>query len=381
MKLIRVSGIQQWIYEEQSRLSEIEFAFEDERHAMSLVSRIASCMRHYPMREILSGGILMEEFNPELINFILNMLTVENLRLLIVDQTSYYKCNLTEEIFKTKYGCEKLSSSVINAWKFCGLDNDLRIPEKNLFIPENFDFHPIENWKQVHPKIIRDSSLTRVWFKQDTEYRKPKTILTIELKNATINCDPLNWNLTQIFAWMLEDHLKERLYSAVLAGTEWNLVVTTAGIRLFIEGYSEKQELFVETILNEIFRFKIDLRHFEDAYDGYYGDIKGFEGERPQQMGIYYLELILNEQMWSNEELAVAMKVVTVCRLKSFVKEVLTQAYGECFIFGNVDEDRALKLAAIVEDRLSRARNSNKMIILTPNAVRERKLENCELKN
>lgn len=148
-KLIRISGIQQWIYEEQSRLAEIEFAFEDERHAMSLVSRIASCMRHYPMREILCGGILMEEFNPELINFILNMLTVENLRLLIVDQTSYYKCNLTEEIFKTKYGCEKVSSKIINDWKFCGLENNLKIPEKNLFIPENFDFHPIENWKQV----------------------------------------------------------------------------------------------------------------------------------------------------------------------------------------------------------------------------------------
>lgn len=218
-----------------------------------------------------------------------------------------------------------------------------------------------------------------MWFKQDTEYRKPKTVLTIELKNATINCDPLNWNLTQIFAWMLEDHLKERLYSAVLAGTEWDLTVTSSGIRFFVEGYSEKQEIFIETLLNEVFRFKINLREFEDAYDGYLSDIKGFEGQRPQQIAIYYLDLILNEQMWSNEELAVAMKVATMCRLKSFVKELLTQAYGECFIFGNVDEEGALRLAKIVEDRLNRARNSSKMIILTPNAIRERKLENCEL--
>lgn len=138
-------------------------------------------------------------------------------------------------------------------------------------------------------------------------------------------------------------------------------------------------EIFVESILNEIFRFKINLRHFEDAYDGYYTDVRGFDGARPQQVANYFLELILNEQMWSNEELATAMKLVTICRLKSFIKEVLTQAYGEVFVFGNVDEDRALKLAKIVEERLDRARSSSKSIILMPNSVRERKLENCEL--
>lgn len=194
----------------------------------------------------------------------------------------------------------------------------------------------------------------------------------------TINCDPLNWNLTQLFAWMLEDHLKERLYCAVIAGTDWNFSVTTTGIRIFIDGYSEKMEIFVETILNEIYKFKIDLQKFEDAFDEYYADLKGFEGERAQQIGIYNLELILNEQMWSNEELIAAMKVISIHRMKTFVKEVLTQAYGECFIFGNVDEERALKLSAIVENRLNKARSSSKSIILIPNRARERKLEECE---
>jgi insulysin len=149
LKLIRISGIQEWIYEEQSRLSEIEFAFEDERNAIGIVSKVASCMRHYPMKEVLSGGILMEEFNPQLIKFVLDMLTVENMRIIIVDQNFYYKCNLKEEIYGTKYGVEKVGGAKANIWKFCGLDEKLKIPEKNLFIPESFDFLPIENWKQV----------------------------------------------------------------------------------------------------------------------------------------------------------------------------------------------------------------------------------------
>ncbi|KAL7014553.1 hypothetical protein ACKWTF_016003 [Chironomus riparius] len=375
LNLIRHLGVQQWIFDELQRLNVIEFRFEDEKNPMKLVSKLSSCMRHYPLEDILTGPTLIEEFKPELIEFILSMLIPENLRIIIVDQTHYYKCNYTEIIYGTKYGLERIRSSTIRDWTICKTNPELHLPEPNLFIPSDFEFVPIENWKQTFPKIIKDSSLIRVWFKQDTEFRKPKTMFTIELKNPTINCDPLNWNLTHLFVWMLEDHIRERLYGASLGGIEWRIGITIAGIRIYVDGFSHKQNLFLETILNEIFKFKIDLRHFEDTYDSYMADLKGFEGEKPQQMAIYYLEQILNEQTWSNEELIAAMKVITICRLKTFAKEVLTQTYADCFVFGNVDEERALKLAEIVEDRLNKARRSNKMmIVLAQNTVRERKL-------
>lgn len=375
LNLVKHLGIQQWIFDEIRSLSAIEFRFEDEKNPTKLVSKISSCMRHYPLKDVLTGPTLIEEFCPELIDFILNMLTPENLRIIVVDQTAYYKCYFTEEIYGTKYGIERIKSSTIKDWKFCKTNPELHLPAPNLFIPSNFEFHPIENWNQTFPKIIRDTPLIRVWHKQDTEFRKPKTIFTIELKNPTINCDPLNWNLTHIFVWMLDDHLRQHLYGASLGGIDWRIGITTAGIRIFVEGFSDKQPLFLETILHEIFKFKIDLRHFEDIYDAYLADLKGFEGEKPQHMAIYYLEQILNEHVWSNEELVAAMKVITICRLKTFAKEVLTQTYADCFIFGNVDEEGAIRLAGIVEERLDKARRSTKMlIVLAQNSVRERKI-------
>jgi insulysin len=379
LNMMRDMGIKEWVFDEYRNLKDLEFRFEDHKNPISLVRKVVSAMRHYPFPEVLIAPTVVSEWRPDLIEVVLNLLNPKNLRIIIVDQTMYWKCLLTEDIYNTKYGTEIIPQKTIRDWSICGFDTKLHLPEPNVFIPTDFEFLPIENWKQIYPKIIRDTSLVRVWFKQDTEFRKPKSIMTVELKNATIHCDPLNWNLTHVFVWMLEDHLKQQFYVAELAGLECQISVTTSGIRIYIDGYSHKQDIFLEMILKEIFRFKIDRSRFEDTFDSYYTELKGFKQDKPQQVAIYTLGVILTEQMWTNEELLAAMKFINIGRLKTFMKEVLTQTHAECFIYGNVNQEKALQLSKIIEDRLDKARNYNKskssvFLILAPLPLRERML-------
>jgi insulysin len=379
LSMIKERGTKEWLFEEYRNLREIEFRFEDEKSPVGLVRRLVSSMRHYPLNEVLSAPVLVSEWRPDLIKFVLDMLTPKNLRVMIVDHSCYWKCMETEKIYGTRFGTEPIPPSIIRDWTLCGSDPSLKLPQPNLFIPNNFEFLPIDNWTQTYPKIIRDSSLIRVWFKQDTEFRKPKSIMTIELKNPTIHCDPTTWNLTHMFVWLLEDHLKEHFYVAELAGIECRISVTTSGIRIHIEGFSQKQPIFLETILQEIFRFKVTQRRYESTYDSYWGDLKSVKDGRPQHIAIYYLGVVLTEQMWTNEELIQSMKFITMRRLQTFIKEVLSQTHAECFIFGNVNEEKAFELSALVEDRLNKAKTCNlskasMIFILASLTMRERVL-------
>ncbi|CRL00867.1 CLUMA_CG014118, isoform A [Clunio marinus] len=363
----------------KSKVRELDFRFEDYISPLSLVRKVVSSMRHYPLPEVLSAPVVITEWQPDLIERVLKIITPENMRLVVVDKSFSWKCRQMENIYGTRFGTEMIPKSTLKSWIFCGFDKSLQLPQQNLFIPSNFDFLPISNWKQTYPKIIRDTSLVRVWFKQDIEFRKPKSIMSIELKNPTINCDPLNWNLTHLFVWLLDEHLKQQMYMAELAGLEYRIAVTTSGIRIYIDGYSDKQDIFLEMILKEIFRFKIDIKRFEDIYDSYLSDLKSFTSDKPQQVAIYHLNIILTEQMWTDQELIASMKFCNIGRLKTFMKEVLTQTHAECFIYGNVNEDKALQLSSLVEDRLSKARNcsptkSSKIFIPATLTLRERKL-------
>lgn len=344
LNMIRSHGIKEWIFAEHRNLRELEFKFEDEKSPIQLVKKAVSSMRHFPMPEVLTAPVLVNEWRPDLIETVLGFLTPRNVRITIVDQSQPWKCNETELIYNTKYGTEVIRQSTIRDWVLCYTDPNLHLPNLNVFIPSDFEYLPVENWKQTYPKIILDSSLCRVWFKQDTEFRKPKSIMTVELKNPTIYCDPLNWNLAHLFVWLLEDHLKEQLYVAELAGLESKISVTTSGVRIYIDGYSHKQDIFLEAILKETFRLKVDRKRFEDTYDAYLSDLKSFKSDKPQHVAIYYHGVILTEQMWTNEELIATMKYATIERLKTFMKEVLSQTHAECFIYGNVDEEKGSRV-------------------------------------
>lgn len=57
------------------------------------------------------------------------------------------------------------------------------LPEPNIFIPTDFSLLPIEKEeKSEHPVIIHDTSLIRVWFKQDDTFLKPKIFVGIDLR-------------------------------------------------------------------------------------------------------------------------------------------------------------------------------------------------------
>lgn len=208
------------------------------------------------------------------------------------------------------------------------MNENFYLPEPNIYIPTDFSLLPIENDARMeHPAIIHDTPLIRVWFKQDGTFRKPKVFVGIDLRFVEILCtlfnglmkkhlffsnpivysDPLNCNLTHIFVQLFKDSLTEFLYSAELAGLRLTVSNTTNGISLLINGYSDKQQKFLETILDKLFKFEVDEKRFEILYEQYIRGLKNFSAEQPYQMAIYYLAVILTEYAWTKKELIDAM--------------------------------------------------------------------------
>lgn len=248
---------------------------------------------------------------------------------------------------------------ISQGWLSCGENSNLRLPEPNLFIPTDFSILDIEaeNSEKVHPVIILDTPLMRVWYKQDTEFLKPKSFIAFDFSNPIVYSDPLNCNLTHLFVQLFKDSLTEFLYSAELAGLRLTISNTTNGISMLINGYSDKQNKFLETILEKLFNFKVDEKRFEILCEQYLRGLKNFSAEQPYQLAIYYLAVILTEQAWTKKELIDAMSLVTVDRLKNYIEEVTSRLHAECFIYGNVNKEKAVQLSNLVENQVSKIEN------------------------
>ena len=71
-----------------------------------------------------------------------------------------------------------------------GLNDRLRLPTRNEFIPTNFELVEREEPSE-HPQVILCTELTRLWFKQDTQFLLPKSCIGIDITRSLPSLPPL----------------------------------------------------------------------------------------------------------------------------------------------------------------------------------------------
>lgn len=328
ISMLKRNGVHQWIFEEYRMLWEMSFRFKDKETPCNLVSDVVHIMQLYPLEEVFSGPYLVTEWRPDLIRELLDSFTPRNCRALVVGQSFGEKATLSEKWYGTKYSCEDFDEVAIDTWsREDDINEALFVPQPNPFIPTDFALAPIESGAPKYPTILYDTPMMRVWFKQDTEFLKPKTIVGIDFTSPLAYSDPLNCNLTHMFVQLFKDHLNEYTYEASVAGLRlginntasgisvgficilclYSYIIETVTLQITINGYSHKQQILMQNLLDELFDFKFKKERFEIYKEQLFRSLNNYKTEQPYQHAVYYLALILTEQAWTKQELADAV--------------------------------------------------------------------------
>ncbi|XP_017059647.1 insulin-degrading enzyme isoform X2 [Drosophila ficusphila] len=369
--MLREEGPKKWIFDECVKLNEMRFRFKEKEQPENLVTHAVSSMQIFPLEEVLIAPYLSNEWRPDLIKSLLDELVPSKSRIVMVSQSFEQDCNLAEPYYKTKYGVERVAKDTVQKWENCDLNENLRLALPNSFIPTNFDISEVPSDAPKHPTIILDTPILRVWHKQDNQFNKPKACMTFDMSNPIAYLDPLNCNLNHMMVMLLKDQLNEYLYDAELASLKLSVMGKTCGIDFTIRGFSDKQVVLLEKLLDHLFDFSIDEKRFDILKEEYVRSLKNFKAEQPYQHSIYYLALLLTENAWANVELLDAMELVTYDRVLNFAKEFFQRLHTECFIFGNVTKQQATDIAGRVNTRLE-ATNASKLPILARQMLKKR---------
>jgi len=350
--MLKEEGPKLWIFEEYKDVMAMHFRFKDKEMPRSYVSNIAINLHDYPVEEVLAGAYLLSEWQPDLIETVLGYLTPQNVRVAVIGKQFENEATSTEKWYGTKYKLEKIIPEVINDWNDGSLCKALHLPPVNEFIPTDFSLLPRQENPQQYPVVIKDTPLTRVWFKQDDEFLLPKANLSFEFVSPMAYLDPHCCNMTYMFVLLFKDALNEYAYAAELAGMKWELSNTKYGMVLGIGGYNNKQHVLLNKIIEKLTDFKIDPKRFEILKENYIRGLKNFEAEQPYQHAVYFLAVILSEHAWTKEELLDAAQDLTLERLEAFIPQIMSRMFIESLVHGNVDMKTALSLVESVEEQI-----------------------------
>lgn len=122
----------------------MNFRFKEKSLPCEYVTGIAQLLYNYPMEEVLVAGQLFQLWKPDLIEWIMEYLKPENVRIHVIGKLYESVANETENWYGTKFKKEKIPQDTILKWIDAGLNSNLKLPPKNEFIPENFNIKPAE---------------------------------------------------------------------------------------------------------------------------------------------------------------------------------------------------------------------------------------------
>lgn len=103
---------------------------------------------------------------------VLDRLVPENVYVTVIAQKFADIATTVEPWYGTKYKTEKIPDDKIAKWTQPILNEKLQIPERNCFIPTDFDLAARDTEDtEFGPTVLKETPFLRLWFKQVTRTR------------------------------------------------------------------------------------------------------------------------------------------------------------------------------------------------------------------
>ncbi|MFQ6023797.1 MAG: insulinase family protein [Acidiferrobacterales bacterium] len=349
LSLIRNHGIAQWIFEEQKKISEISFRFQEKPGPLSSVRSLAHSLHIYPAGDVLRGPYAMDRYDPALVRDFLARLTPDNV--LVTVMTKGLDTNAKDPWFDTAYQTAQLSAEATRRWRSEAIDADLAIPEPNIFLPADLSVKPTKN-STSKPVRIRKAGGFELWFQQDDTFRVPRADFYFSVKSPLANDTPEHAALTQLYVRLVNDQLNEFSYPAYLAGLTYELYRHLRGFSVRISGFSDKQELLLSRIVEALAHPTIRSDRFTIVKDELSQTLRNARREPPHTQTVSEVPKLLLRPHWTEDQRLAALQRLTVRDLQQFIPKLLNGITVVVLAHGNLYRDEALAFAKVLEEKL-----------------------------
>ncbi|TYZ68896.1 hypothetical protein PybrP1_010965 [[Pythium] brassicae (nom. inval.)] len=343
-----------WIFEEAQALSLVAFRFKSKESPMSYTSALAGAMHRYPTKYIVSGAHVLYGYDAGKVQEILDALTPARMRLTVVSRAFAGTTQAEERWYGTPYTDAPLPDALLARWANVKGNRALQLPPRNEFICSDFAIvtppavSPVAGAPaDVAPALLGSDALGRLWFKADTQFRKPKASLSFLLYAPALALSPHHAVLAGLFVRYLKDELTELAYDAELAGVHYDVSVGARALELSVGGFSHKLPALLAHVLRALVRLARPGAALQDAVFARVQDrtqrlYANFFREEPYQHAVYSASLLLEAAKWSVEDKAAAAAQLTARDLAAFAQhQLFQQLFVEGFAYGNLTPDAA----------------------------------------
>jgi len=349
LQLIRDYGVQEWQFDEQRRLGEIDFRFKEPSNSVGFASFLSRALQVYPPQDVLRAPYVMEEYAPELIREYLSQLTPERALLSVTAPT--VEVDSRSPWFDAPYKIIPVADDSLADWREQETVAALSLPEPNPFIPQSLELKPVADSSPI-PQLVLEKPGLALWHQQDGEFRIPRTDFFFSVRSPVAVSSPRNTVLTELYVDLVRDQLNEFAYPAQLAGLDYSIYRHVRGFTVQISGYDDKQAVLLERILHTLDAPELDEARFQVLKDRQLRELRNVVRGDPHRLARDEVSDLLLTPYWDEDERIQALESVSLTDLRAFIPELMGEVELVALAHGNLTADEAQALAGKLDDTL-----------------------------
>lgn len=350
--LLQQCGPQAWFFNELRDIENIKFRFREELDPIDNVEQVAENMQMYPLEHYLTGRTLILQYDPQLLQECMSCMAPGQACIMLWSKnfSTSGECEKVEPWFNTQYSVSDIPQEWKLEWTDLKASPQLKFPEKNPFIPSDFELQKVEEPSEF-PIILQENQFGRMWYKKDTKFNTPKAFIYLHLMVPVLSESTTQAALCDLFINVIQQTLVETLYAATLTGYEYSLEGLSTGIVIHVDGFSHKLPNVLEIIVNHVAEFTVTQELFDvvktQLKKCYYNEmIKTYDFAK-------MLRFSLTEP--NNPPLPDRYRVVsslTIDMLRDFHQHLTDSLYIEGLVMGNMTPEGAVSAAEFVQRKL-----------------------------
>ncbi|MCB1683217.1 MAG: insulinase family protein [Pseudomonadales bacterium] len=319
-----------WRYDEQARVAELGFRFQEATSATGFVYRTGPALALYPPEDVLIAPYLMSGFDGPLIKRYLSYLTPENL--LMEVSGADVETDRLERFFEVPYRLERRPARMgkVN-------QRGLHLPEPNPFLPERLELLPPDDLGPILAVSQPEQSNLDLWLDLDVEFGTPRAnqYFTLGVRNGLNGAR--DFAMAQMYQRLVVDTLNRYTYPAYLAGLGYQLSVDAAGFTLNLSGYSDKQASLLDAVLEALTGTAVDPGKFELYKAELIREWRNFRNERPYSQTFSALNNLMLSDSFAPDQLADTLAGIGADDLEAWRQSRLARFAVVGIAHGNMD--------------------------------------------
>ncbi|WVQ84726.1 hypothetical protein IAT38_006883 [Cryptococcus sp. DSM 104549] len=365
-------------FNEIKAIADISFKFAERGRTSHYCTNMSSWLQSpVPREKLVSSKWLIEEYREDDLSKAIQLLDPRRANVSVTCKELPGSVEGTwdgkERIYGTEYKQIKLDEEFMKEAISGAPIAELQLPGPNLFIPEKLDVEKFEVAEIAkRPVVLRDTPLSRLWYKRDDSFWLPKANLDIMLHSPILNVTPRNAVLSRLFCDLFSDAITEDVYDADLAELSFGLWNTHHWIQISAGGFSDKLAVFTETMLDKFVNYQVDEGRFQEIAEATRLHWKNFAMSDPWKVARFWDAYVTHDPTWTQEEKLAELEHITAADVQAFGKEVLSRLHIETLIHGNTSPEGAKE----IQDMLERVLHPRQLTPTELHAVRTLTLPN-----